>query len=108
MPDSISSAGGNRLVFQQSDMGFGKSETPQERSYSTREHAENMERLLVEHLNLANITLVLQDWGGSIGSAFALRNPDRVDRVCVCNTIVMSSRPEGIPGHWAIRGSTGR
>jgi len=79
-------------------MGFGKSETPRERSYSTREHAENMERLLVEHLNLTNITLVLQDWGGSIGSAFALRNPDRVDRVCVCNTIVMGSRPEGIPG----------
>jgi len=79
-------------------MGFGKSETPQDRSYSIREHAENMERLLVEHLDLTNITLVLQDWGGAIGSAFALRNIDRVDRICVCNTLVMGSRPEGITG----------
>ncbi len=78
-------------------MGFGKSETPQDRSYSTREHAENIERLLVEHLDLTNITLVLQDWGGSIGSAFALRNPDRVDRICVCNTILMGSRPDVSP-----------
>jgi pimeloyl-ACP methyl ester carboxylesterase len=79
-------------------MGFGKSETPQDRSYSTREHAENIERLLVDHLDLTNITLVLQDWGGSIGSAFALRNPDRVDRICVCNTILMGSRPDVTPG----------
>ena len=40
----------------------------------------------------------LQDWGGPIGSAFALRNPDRVDRICVCSTMVMGSRPEGITG----------
>ena len=79
-------------------MGFGKSETPQDRSYSIREHVENLERLLVEHLDLTNITLVLQDWGGAIGSAFALRNPDRVDRICVCNTMVMGSRPTGITG----------
>ena len=41
---------------------------------------------------------MLQDWGGAIGSAFALLNPDRVDRICVRNTIVMGSRPEGIAG----------
>jgi cis-3-alkyl-4-acyloxetan-2-one decarboxylase len=79
-------------------MGFGKSETPRDRAYSTREHVENIERLLVDHLDLTNITLVLQDWGGSIGSGFALRNPDRVDRICVCNTIVMGSRPDVTPG----------
>lgn len=79
-------------------MGFGKSETPQDRSYSIREHVENFERLLVDHLDLSGITLVLQDWGGAIGTAFALRNPDRVDRIVICNTLVIGSRPDGVTG----------
>jgi haloalkane dehalogenase len=70
-------------------MGFGKSETPQDRTYSIREHVENLERLL-DHLALTDITLVGQDWGGVIGSAFALRHPDRIRRLCLMNT--------GVPG----------
>jgi haloalkane dehalogenase len=70
-------------------MGFGKSETPQDRTYSIREHVENLERLL-DHLSLTDITIVGQDWGGVIGSAFALRHPDRIRRLCLMNT--------GVPG----------
>jgi haloalkane dehalogenase len=70
-------------------MGFGKSETPQDRTYSIREHVENLERLL-DHLELASITIVGQDWGGVIGSAFALRHTDRIARMCLMNT--------GVPG----------
>ena len=66
-------------------MGFGKSETPQDRIYTIKTHSENLEAL-VEHLDLKNITLVMQDWGGSIGSGFALRHPDRVSRLCLLNT----------------------
>jgi haloalkane dehalogenase len=40
-------------------MGFGKSESPQDRSYSIREHAENLERLLLE-LDVRDVTLVVQ------------------------------------------------
>lgn len=79
-------------------MGFGKSETPQDRDYSIRDHADNLERLLL-HLDLTDITLVLQDWGGPIGSAFAMRHPDRVRCLCVCNTGVPWARaPEGMVG----------
>ena len=39
-------------------MGFGKSETPQDREYSIREHSDNLERLLLS-LDLKNITLVM-------------------------------------------------
>jgi pimeloyl-ACP methyl ester carboxylesterase len=42
---------------------------------------------LIEALDLTNITLVLQDWGGLIGSAFALRHPDRVRRLFLLNTL---------------------
>jgi len=76
-------------------MGFGKSETPQDRSYSIEEHADNLERLLL-HLDLTGVTLVVQDWGGPIGGSFAYRHPDRVKRICVCNTVVPGSTvPEG-------------
>jgi haloalkane dehalogenase len=85
-------------------MGFGKSETPQDREYSIREHADNLERLLFS-LDVQNVTLVLQDWGGPIGSSFAIRHPDRIKCLCVCNTGVPWARaPEGTYGvtdhHW--------
>jgi cis-3-alkyl-4-acyloxetan-2-one decarboxylase len=67
-------------------MGFGKSETPQDREYSLRAHVDNLTNL-IEALDLTNITFVLQDWGGPIGSAFALRRPDRVRRLFLLNTL---------------------
>lgn len=75
-------------------MGFGKSETPQDRSYSTREHVDNLERLL-DHLELSDITFVGQDWGGPIASGFALRHPDRIKRLCYMNTGVPGVPPAG-------------
>ncbi len=44
-------------------MGFGKSETPQDREYALRTHVENL-ALLIEELDLKNSTFVAQDWGG--------------------------------------------
>lgn len=79
-------------------MGFGKSETPQDRDYSIRDHADHLERLLLE-LDVTNVTLVMQDWGGPIGSVFALRHPERIKCLCVCNTGVPWARvPEGTHG----------
>lgn len=78
-------------------MGFGKSETPQDREYSIEEHCDNLERLLLE-LDLKNITLVVQDWGGAIGGSFAIRHPDRIARICVCNTVLPGGQiPDGTP-----------
>lgn len=68
-------------------MGFGKSETPADREYTLGTHVENLEALLLE-LDLRDITLVMQDWGGPIGGGFALRHPDRVRRLCLMNTVV--------------------
>jgi cis-3-alkyl-4-acyloxetan-2-one decarboxylase len=77
-------------------MGFGKSETPQDREYSIRDHVENLERL-ADHLGLDAITVVGQDWGGPIGAAFALRRPDRIRRLCFMNTGVPGLPPQGVP-----------
>ena len=78
-------------------MGFGKSETPQDRDYSTRDHSDNLERLLLD-LDVHNVTLVLQDWGGQIGSVFALRHPDRIKCLCICNgSVPWASAPVDPP-----------
>lgn len=77
-------------------MGFGKSATPQDRDYSIKDHVENLEGL-VRHLGLSNITLVGQDWGGPIGAALALRNPDLITRMCFMNTGVPGKPPTGVP-----------
>ena len=52
-------------------MGFGKSETPPDRTYGATEHIANLESLLVDELDLHDITLVMHDWGGPIGTGFA-------------------------------------
>ena len=69
-------------------MGFGKSETPQDREYTYLTHVANLETFLNDELDAQDITLVIQDWGGLIGGAYALRNPDRVKRLFVMDTIL--------------------
>ena len=42
---------------------------------------------LLDHLHVAeNVTLVLHDWGGMIGSAWAAQFPERVNRLVILNT----------------------
>jgi pimeloyl-ACP methyl ester carboxylesterase len=67
-------------------MGFGKSETPQDRDYTLRTHVENLEAF-VEELDLRDITLVCQDWGGPMAGIFVARHSDRVKRVFLMNTV---------------------
>jgi len=67
-------------------MGFGKSETPQDREYTLRTHVENLEAF-VEDLDLTDITIVCQDWGGPMAGIFTARHPDRVKRVFLMNTV---------------------
>ncbi len=84
-------------VIVPDNMGFGKSETPQDRAYSIREHADNLENLLLS-LDVQNVTLVMQDWGGPIGCSFAMRHPDRIKCLAVCNTAVPWVGPvDGVP-----------
>ncbi len=67
-------------------MGFGKSETPQDREYTLRAHTENLAALL-DHLEVDDVTFVLQDWGGPIGTAYTVRHPERVARLFLTNTL---------------------
>ena len=76
----------NHRVVVPDHMGFGKSETPPDRQYTLRTHTENL-AALVEHLDLTDITLVGQDWGGPIGTAYTVRHPERIGRIFFANTL---------------------
>lgn len=67
-------------------MGFGKSETPRDREYTLKTHVENLAKFILE-LDLQDITLVVQDWGGPIGGCITADHFDRIKRVFVMNTI---------------------
>lgn len=67
-------------------MGFGKSETPQDRDYTLRAHTENL-AALIDHLDLQGITFVAQDWGGPIATAYTVRHAGRVKRMVLANTL---------------------
>ena len=73
-------------------MGFGKSETPQDREYTAEEHCDNLEALL--SIRVRDVTFVMQDWGGPIGSNFAFRHPDRVRRMFFIDSFPRAGLPE--------------
>jgi pimeloyl-ACP methyl ester carboxylesterase len=69
-------------------MGCGLSDKPDAGQYDFRlqSRVNDLEALL-DHLNLNQpVTLVLHDWGGMIGLAWALRHPERVSRLVITNT----------------------
>jgi len=75
----------NRVIVPD-HMGFGKSETPIAREYTLKSHTENLSAL-IDELSLDQITFVMQDWGGPIGTAFTVRHPEKVKRLVYMNTV---------------------
>lgn len=67
-------------------IGFGRSDKVLDDDwYVTERHVERT-RLLIETLDLRNITLICQDWGGPIGLRQAVDMPERFDRLVIMNT----------------------
>ena len=78
---------GRYRVVVPDNMGFGKSETPPNKAYRLQEHMDNLIEL-VEYLGFENITLVVHDWGGPIGSGLLKQKPDVVKRIVVMNSLL--------------------
>lgn len=74
-------------------MGFGKSETPQDRSYWLQDHVDNLERLVLA-LDLSDMTLVMHDFGGPVGMGLAARRPDRIRRIISTNGPTPFGQPD--------------
>ncbi|MEM7679326.1 MAG: alpha/beta fold hydrolase, partial [Myxococcota bacterium] len=66
--------------------GFGRSDKPtKQQDYSFAFHRGAL-LALVERLDLQNITLVCQDWGGILGLTLPLEAPQRYKRLLIMNT----------------------
>jgi haloalkane dehalogenase len=81
----VITAAGHRAVAP--DLaGFGRSDKPARREDYTYQFHVDVMTGLIESLDLREITLVGQDWGGLIGLRIAAEHPDRFARVVVANT----------------------
>jgi haloalkane dehalogenase len=73
--------------------GFGRSDKPVGSDFYTYDrHCRSIEGL-VNQLDLSELTVVVQDWGGPIGFRLAVEHPDRVARLVVLNTGIGAGRP---------------
>ncbi|QLC24938.1 haloalkane dehalogenase [Parasphingopyxis algicola] len=79
-------AGKGHRVLAPDLIGFGKSDKPDSRAdYTYENHVAWMSDWLTS-LDLSNITLFCQDWGGLIGLRLVAAFPDRFARVVIANT----------------------
>jgi haloalkane dehalogenase len=68
-------------------IGFGRSDKPADRTdHSYARHVEWVRELAFDVLDLRDVTLVGQDWGGLIGLRLAAEHPDRFARIVAANT----------------------
>lgn len=83
-------------------LGFGRSDKPVDDADYGFDFHRNMLISFVNHLNLTDITLVVQDWGGLLGLTLPHHMPARFSRLLVMNTAIATGRPAG-PGFDAWR-----
>jgi haloalkane dehalogenase len=84
-------AGGHRVVCPDL-VGFGRSDKPTDQDWYTYErHVETLTRHL-DQVDLDDVTVVVQDWGGPIGLRWAVEHADQVGRLVVMNTGLFTGR----------------
>jgi cis-3-alkyl-4-acyloxetan-2-one decarboxylase len=84
-------------------IGCGLSDKPDARQYpyTLERRVQDLDDLLERIGVRENITLVLHDWGGMIGMAWAHRRPERVKRLVVLNTAAFHM-PRGKRFPWSL------
>ena len=70
--------------------GFGRSDKPVDDDIYTYHFHRNALLAFVERMDLKNVCLVVQDWGGLLGLTLPMAAPERYSRLIVMNT--------GLPG----------
>eukprot|EP00944_MAST-04C_sp_MAST-4C-sp1_P008089 g8089.t1 len=86
MIDPLIEQGYRVVLFDQ--VGFGWSDKPSKPSdYTYERHVAWNEDLIFNHLDLRNITIFLQDWGGIQGLRMVARSPSKFYRLVISNTV---------------------
>jgi haloalkane dehalogenase len=80
-------------VIAPDHIGFGRSDKLTEPTdYTFARHVDWLHSLITG-LDLKEVTLVVQDWGGAIGLSVLARDPDRFARVVATNTTLHTCDP---------------
>lgn len=84
----IESLRGSHRVIVPDHIGCGLSDKPDDSRYDyTLSSRVNDLECLLDHLGLdRDLTLIVHDWGGMIGTVYAARHPARIARLIVSNT----------------------
>lgn len=89
-------------------IGFGMSDKfIREADYTFQMHYESA-LAFVEALDLHDVTLVVQDWGGFLGLPLATEMPDRIARLVIMNTALPTGYGMMTEGWYRYRDSTRR
>jgi len=69
-------------------IGMGLSDKPEKGEYefTLKQRVDDLEALLSSLDVDNNLTLIVHDWGGMIGMAYATRYPDKIKRLVISNT----------------------
>ncbi len=86
---------GNYRCIVPDHIGMGLSEKPQagEYPFTLERRVDDLGALLDQLGITTNITLVVHDWGGMIGMAYAHQYPDRIRRLVILNTAAFHLPP---------------
>lgn len=95
-------AAGDRLVAPDL-IGFGKSDKPKKDSHHTFTWHRQVLLEFVERLDLRNLVLVVQDWGGLLGLTLPMAAPARYRGLLVMNTTLGTGDVPLSPGFLAWR-----
>lgn len=95
-------ASGYRVVVPDL-IGFGKSDKPKRDAFHTFTWHRQVLLELIERLDLQNIVLVVQDWGGLLGLTLPMKNPFRFKGLLVMNTALATGDVPLSPGFQAWR-----
>jgi haloalkane dehalogenase len=73
-------------------VGFGRSDKPTDQGWYTYERHVDTVTAHLDQLDLENVTVVVQDWGGPIGLRWAVQHADKVARLVILNTGLFTGR----------------
>ncbi|QHE76557.1 tRNA adenosine(34) deaminase TadA [Hydrogenophaga sp. PBL-H3] len=95
-------AGGGRVVAPDL-IGFGRSDKPKKDSAHTFTWHRQVLLEFIERLDLHNVVLVVQDWGGLLGLTLPMEAPARYRGLLVMNTTLATGETPLSPGFLAWR-----
>src|SRR5580704_10741613 len=67
-------------------VGFGRSDKPTDISFYSYDRHVELAGTLLEDLDLTGATIVVHDWGGTIGLRLAIEQAARIDRIVLLDT----------------------